>query len=154
MSETHEYEICSALDCSLPATFITMVDGELVCYCESHGSAQGLQRGIIGAPEVPPLTIAMLRTMKEQLISTKDLPSEGSINIGDIRVTMSGVVLFGGFGFMHLQTFKDIASPEQYEYVLSLPRVISAYDVVVASRNSDGTDPEFNEWPHMKGVPH
>ena len=46
----------------------------------------------------------------------------------DISLTVSGVVIIPGFGFLHPSTFKDIAGEEAYQVLLRRPRVVCEYD--------------------------
>lgn len=44
--EGYQFEKCCEPGCTEDATFITLVEGELVCYCDAHGVAHGLDRGL------------------------------------------------------------------------------------------------------------
>jgi hypothetical protein len=46
----------------------------------------------------------------------------------DIRLSVSGVVIIPGFGFIHPQCFRDIAGQEALEELLRRPRVVTEYD--------------------------
>ena len=52
MSETdhYQFEVCHHPGCKREATFITTLRGVLVCYCDEHGEALGLERGIPWTP--------------------------------------------------------------------------------------------------------
>ena len=76
------------------------------------------------------ITVDILRQCRKQLMGASRVIPADRIRITDIRITIGGVVMIPGLGFLHLQTFKDVASPELYDYILSLPRVISEYDEV------------------------
>ena len=57
MSETdhYQFEVCHHPGCKREATFLTMSQGVLVCYCDEHGEALRLERGIPWNPSaVPP----------------------------------------------------------------------------------------------------
>lgn len=43
--EGYQFEKCCEPDCTEDATFITLVESELVCYCDAHGVLHGLRRG-------------------------------------------------------------------------------------------------------------
>lgn len=45
-SEPGQFEKCVEPGCVEDATFITLVGKDLVCYCDAHGVAHDLDRGI------------------------------------------------------------------------------------------------------------
>ena len=50
-TEGYQFEKCCEPSCTEDATFITMENGNLVCYCDAHGEAHHLQRGIPAEPK-------------------------------------------------------------------------------------------------------
>ena len=45
MNDPGQFETCMEPGCVVDATFITLVDGELKCYCDEHGAKHVLDRG-------------------------------------------------------------------------------------------------------------
>jgi hypothetical protein len=74
------------------------------------------------------LTVEMIREMKRQLES---VAIKGDITLpmrSDIRLSVAGVVVIPGVGMMHPDSFKDVAGEEAYQYLLTLPRIVTEYD--------------------------
>ena len=74
------------------------------------------------------LTVADIRAALKQL---RSVAIKGDIKLpmrDDIRLTVNGVVWIPGVGFMHQNSFKDIAGEEAYQYLLTLPRIVTSYD--------------------------
>lgn len=46
----------------------------------------------------------------------------------DIQLTVSGVVWIPGLGFMHPNSFREMAGEAAYEELLKRPRVVTSYD--------------------------
>ena len=73
------------------------------------------------------LTVADIRAAVKQLrgraVKNISLPMRE-----DIRLTVSGVVWIPGVGWMHPQSFRDIAGEEAYQELLKRPRVVTSYD--------------------------
>ena len=75
------------------------------------------------------LTVKQLRTAVKSL---KGVEIKGSITLpmrDDIRLTIGGVVMIPGFGWLHPHTFRDVAGEEAYQELLRRPRVICEYDL-------------------------
>lgn len=45
----------------------------------------------------------------------------------DIRITVEGVVVVPGWGYMHPLAYRDMAGEEAYQELLAKPRVLSEY---------------------------
>jgi len=78
----------------------------------------------------PKITVEQLRAAVKSLMGSEikdhflfSLPMRD-----DIALTVSGVVIIPGFGYLHPRTFKDIAGEEAYQELLRRPRVICEYD--------------------------
>lgn len=74
------------------------------------------------------LTVDTIRAMKKQLESVTPLSEFRFPMRDDIRISVSGVVVVPGFGYLHPQAFIEVAGQETYDYLLALPRVVTEYD--------------------------
>lgn len=74
------------------------------------------------------LTVKDIRALKEQLGAAAPMKDIKLPMRTDIRLTVNGVVWIPGFGFLHPQTFKDIAGEEAYQWLLAQPRIVTSYD--------------------------
>jgi len=75
------------------------------------------------------LTVAGIRAAVAQL---KSAEIKGPITLPmreDIVLTVGGVVMIPGVGFLHYKTFIDIAGEEAYQELLRRPRVVTSYDL-------------------------
>lgn len=58
-------------------------------------------------------------------------PTKGSFSLpmrDDIALSVSGVVVIPGVGYMHIKTFEDIAGKEAVDELLRRPRIVTEYD--------------------------
>ena len=74
------------------------------------------------------LTVETIREMVKQLrgVEIKDpirLPMRD-----DVALTVNGVVVIPGFGYLHAKCFREVAGEEAYQELLRRPRIICEYD--------------------------
>jgi hypothetical protein len=74
------------------------------------------------------LTVKDIRKIRDLLAS---LPQRTDFSLpmrDDIALSVGGVVVIPGCGYMHIETFKDIAGEDAYNELLRRPRVVTKYD--------------------------
>jgi hypothetical protein len=72
-----------------------------------------------------------VKTIRELVKQLRGAEIKGPISLpmrDDLALTVNGVVVIPGVGYLHAECFRELAGEEAYQELLKRPRVVCEYD--------------------------